>query len=134
MPVWEDFAPVRVDERGTVMEGVSDELKGIWCQFVVMVQLDEYVPVSEHESIPFDFADIPAGWGVRSVDADVVPFVGAEAVQLMPGFPAGAVIDNDPFPVAVCLSFQAGPCSSENIGGSVVGARDDGDHAGRLLG
>ncbi len=116
------------------MESVSDKLKGIWCQFVVVIQLDEDVPVSEHESIPFDFADIPARWGVRSVDADVVPFVGAEPVQLMPGFPAGAVVEDDPFPVVVCLGFQAGPGSGENIGGSVVGARDNGDHPVRLLG
>lgn len=115
------------------MEGVSDKLKGIWGQFVVVVQLDEHVPVSEHESIPFDFADISAGWGVGPVDADVVSFVGAETVQLMPCVPAGAVVEDDPFPVVVCLGFQAGPCSGEHVGGGVVGAGDNRNHVGTLL-
>ena len=52
----------------------------------------------------------------------------------MPGFPAGAVVEDDPFPVVVCLGFETGPRSGEHIGGGVVGAGDDGDHPVRLLG
>lgn len=62
----------------------------------------------------------------------LVPFVGAEPVDLMLDLGGGGVVVDDPFPVLVGLCFEAGPGSGEDVRCRVVRRRDDRNHAGPM--
>ena len=81
----------------------------------------------------FGGSDVAVAGGVGPVDADSVSFVGAVSVELAVGFPAWAVVDDDPFPVLVGLVFEGGPGAGEYVWRGVVGAGDYRNHAASYI-
>ena len=102
-----DLGPVREHEPNLrVSERLSDQLEGVWCQLVVVVDLDEDVTLSDHECLPFDFADVAARANHRSVCDEPMPFIGCQPPQVTPGEVVRGVVPHDPRPVGVRLCFE----------------------------